>query len=163
MLLASAPKSSTVRIGTLDSGSARQVNHHTSTPSSKYPPGSLGARLVTITFLLSDNNNNDKKDSTTAQSHTLTLPRTLDIYRVKALLLRARGKEWGLRPLAFDLQLLSPSNGDDGEYEEIPDSTRRIGDWIEEGLWECTIRVKPRDTGDEVVQRTMDLGRLMVV
>jgi tubulin-specific chaperone E len=185
MLLVSASNSSTAAVGTPTADSAPQT-HPTGTARSKYPPGTLGARLLTITFLLSDNNDNsNNKNSSTNQSHTITLALTLDIYRVKGLLLRARGREWNLRPLAFDLEILSLPNSNsnsnsDGaesgggevvngngyahaEYEEIPDSTRRIGDWIPEGMRECVVRVRRRKEAVEGVAQRMDLQRLMVV
>lgn len=120
----------------------------TSTASSqkpKYPPNSLGARLITVTFHFHPTSN----ENTKKEDVVLTLPRTLDVYRVKSLLMRKTGRQWGLQPLGFVFELLTPSDGEDGDgVEEIPDSTRRIGDWITEGvgLGGVIVRVVPKPT-----------------
>jgi tubulin-specific chaperone E len=118
-----------------------------------HPPNSLGARLVTITFHSSDD-----------QKIVLTVPRTFDVYRVKGLLLRKAGRAWGLKPLDFVFELLHDGPEDDMSDEEIPDSTRRIGDWIGEEVSECTVRVNPRKNGMSVNEaQRMDLGKLIEV
>lgn len=145
--------------GTAVAGPQKQI--------SRYPPNSLGARLVTITFCFHPGGTTTTKK---VDSVALTLPRTLDVYRVKSLLMRKVGREWGLRPLAFVFELFTPPDGDgmegghgeEGERELIPDSTRKIGDWIKEGEGECVVWVKPRrETGVEAEK--MDLSSLMTM
>ncbi|ERF70687.1 hypothetical protein EPUS_02553 [Endocarpon pusillum Z07020] len=114
----------------------------------KYPPNTLGAQLVTLTFRLQTPSKNEPPTTTdtiphspTPESVTLTLPRTLDVYRVKSLLLRKIGREWNLKPLEFTFEIVQ----DAGEQvEEIPDSTRRIGDWIPESVGDVVLKVRPR-------------------
>ncbi len=117
----------------------------------KYPPNTLGARLVTITFQLQNPPTNPQPPTTTTTDTTshpphpeaasLTFPRTLDVYRVKSLLMRKIGRTWGLRPLEFTFEIVQ----DAGEQvEEIPDSTRRIGDWIPVGVADVVVRVRVR-------------------
>ena len=92
--------------------------------------------------------------------------------------MRKAPREWGLRPLGFAFELFSGKDGEDGglmgkeEGEEIPDSTRRIGDWIGEGVRECDFRVKLRPElkskskskkGEREEGERMDLSRLMMM
>lgn len=196
--------------------SAQAANTPTAAPSSdpsrsgaKYPPNSLGARLVTINFHFHPDPDTTNVEATKQQTTILTIPRTLDVYRVKGLLVQQVGRQWGLRPLDFVFELVvrytgtekeaekKDAGGDGGgnvegtasqvkegeqqgqeqELEEIPDSTRRIGDWIAEGLRECVILVRPRTrtrTGSRISQgkgsseeagladaERIDLSRLM--
>lgn len=148
----------------------------------KYPPNSLGARLVTFHFhfhrLDSNSNGNQNSQIKEVQPIILTLPRTLDVYRVKGLLMRKGGREWGLGPLDFVFEIVHNKNRaeteeevsqeireEEEELEEIPDSTRRIGDWVPEGVGECAVRVKPRtrDKTKEVDWETMDLSNLITM
>lgn len=104
-----------------------------------YPHNTLGARLVSITFQL------HPPSPTTGgpqETTTLLLPRTLDVYRVKSLLVRKVGRQWDLRPLGFGFEIVRIRDAGAGaagaagqagkgeEVEAIPDSTRKIGDWI---------------------------------
>lgn len=164
----------------------------------EYPPNSLGARLVKITFLFSpyhsaNNNkhpNQQPPDPDSPPLHrlnalTLTIPTTLSIYTLKSLILRSKmGREWGLKPLGFTLHLLChPLNlGDEyegvgreeGEEVEIPDSMRRIGDWIDqntegsvvskEGMKWCAVRIllkEGKKESDQKVDKGIDLSKLM--
>jgi tubulin-specific chaperone E len=137
----------------------------------KYLPGSLGAQLVTITFHFHSEiatnttttttttiNNKDDDENRTV---VLTIPRTLDVYRVKGLLMRKVGREWGLRPLGFSFDLVH-KHDEEGGGEEIPDSTRRVGDWLAEELAEFVIRVKPKkEKHDEAGMESTDLEGLI--
>jgi tubulin-specific chaperone E len=116
----------------------------------RYQPRTLGGRIITITFL-----------APSRQETVLIIPRTIDIYRVKALLTRKIGSEWGLKPLSFIFELVHDPK-EDLPDEVIPDSTRRIGDWIGEDVQKFTIRVKPRTVGmgKGKVER-LDLGKLI--
>ena len=130
----------------------------------KYQPGSLGARLVTITFKIELNDTNAKVSSHSSKQIVLALPRTLDVYRVKGLLLRKGGRDWGLKPLEFVFELVHDKleDHDDMPDEEIPDSTRGIGDWIGEEVAECMVRVKPRKNAVDMGEvQKMDLGKLI--
>jgi tubulin-specific chaperone E len=132
----------------------------------KYLPGSLGARLVTITFHFHPEittttttiiNNNDDGNRTVV----LTIPRTLDVYRVKGILMRKVGREWGLKPLGFSFDLVH-KHDEEGDGEEIPDSTRKVGDWLAEELGEFAVRVKPKkEKHDEAGMERTDLEGLM--
>lgn len=129
-----------------------------------FPPGTLGARLVTVSFeLCADTPLHSGPDP--RGSLAISLPRTFDVYRVKGLLLRRAPRDWGLRPLGFSFELVQ--EGVDGEEgERIPDSTRRIGDWIAEEVGECRIRVRIQETGrggveemrEEELRRLEELG-----
>ena len=137
------------------------------TPQS-YPPNSLGARLVTITFHL--HSRPSSTTTTTKDKETtvlLSLPRTLDVYRVKSLLVRKVGREWGLRPLDFAFFLIRDREEDGGAgvaEEEIPDSTRRIGDWIGgEEVRQCEVEVRPRLGRKEEEVWRMDLSGLVAM
>jgi tubulin-specific chaperone E len=147
----------------------------------KYPPKSLGARLVTFTFVFHPTSTSTSTDTNTninnqKKAVSLTLPRTLDVYRVKGLLMRKIGREWGLRPLGFAFEVLkhhetaaggsgAPEEEEEVEVEVIPDSTRRIGDWIPDWLRECIVRVKPgpdRRKEESELER-MDIARLVAM
>ena len=114
----------------------------------QFPIGSFGAQLLTINFVLERGTNKADcfGDQNISESPILTLklPRTMSIYRVKGVLFRKIGSEWGLKPLQFDLKLskkgeLGEQQGEDSKYhsarqvqndELVPDSTRGLGDWV---------------------------------
>ncbi len=55
--------------------------------------------------------------------------------------MRKVGREWGLRPLEFIFEIVQETGE---QVEEIPDSTRKIGDWMPEGVGDVVVRVRPR-------------------
>lgn len=87
-------------------GDASMTNGTSSRSESLYPPGSLGSRLVKATFYVSQaaaqpkQNGNSHGDVAKA---TMTLPSTLPVKQVMAMLLRRSEFSGYLRPLQFNL------------------------------------------------------------
>jgi tubulin-specific chaperone E len=101
-----------------------------------YPPGALGARLIRTTFYLPTTNFNPNiilkspPSATTLKlaerSHTHILPRTIDVYRLKALVSR----ELGLPPLQFKLIYESP------ELDPVKEDINQNATWDDWGDWD---------------------------
>jgi hypothetical protein len=138
-------------------------------------PRCLGAQLVTFTFYLPESAAGSSRGipGALAKEFTKQIPRSFDIYRIKALVSR----QFGLPPLRFNLiwetdewdpvrqgtteegewdseEECNPLNastatkerGDKGlvrREEELADSTKEIGMWLDPNIRFVKVRIEP--------------------
>jgi hypothetical protein len=135
-------------------------------------PRSLGVQLVKFNFYWPSAANSDTSSGTSAKEFAKEIPRSFDVYRVKALVARqfslpplrfkliwetdewdpveqgtAEEDEWDSEEECDSLTAKDPTRAADKRLvrreEELMDSTKEIGMWLDAGIRLVRVRVEP--------------------